>query len=398
MIFRLRNMIIIALIGVISWFGWSGYAYFFDTTTPHLVVTGLRDSGYYAGEVECVISSNKKGDVSLLLDGQPIISKFKIQKGYQEQAFKIPTFAIPNGNHLFTVEFSDITYHQNKKTIDYPFYVDNVPLQAVFVKADSELKVLQGRTLHLEFQVNKAIEHAQVHALASTFECFPESKNSLVYEVFIPITCEEKPSEYLLSVDIIDKAGNKLRLDNKFQVVMYPFKKERLHVDAEKIKKEEELGQAMKLFEDKIDHITQQSVREKLWRGAFCAPIDIQRVSCEFGTIRTTQHKGRYAHKAVDVINTPKSVVWAPQDGTVVLKERFDASGNTIVIDHGYGILSMFFHLDDFAKIDVGTKIAKGNPIGTLGKTGYATGYHLHWEMRVNNVAIDPLQWTQNTF
>lgn len=398
MVFRIRTIVIVCAVVIVSVFGLFGYSYFFDTVVPDVIVSGLRENNYYAGEVECIISSNKKGDVSLFLDGQPLITKFKINKDYQEQIFKIPTGTISNGNHQLTIEFVDTLYHQNKKVIDYPFYIDNTPLQAIFVKADTELKVLQGRTLHLEFQVNKAIECAQVHALASTFECFPESKNSFIYEAFIPIACEEKANEYLLSVEIMDKPGNKLRLDNKFQVVMYPFKKERLQVDAEKIKKEEELGLAMKLFEEKIEQIAQQSSHEKLWRGSFCSPIDIQRITCEFGTIRTTQHKGRYAHKAVDVINAPKSVVWAPQDGVIVLKERFDASGNTVVIDHGCGILSMFFHLDDFAKIDVGTKIVKGNPIGTLGKTGYTTGYHLHWEMRINNIPIDPLQWTQTTF
>ena len=87
-----------------------------------------------------------------------------------------------------------------------------------------------------------------------------------------------------------------------------------------------------------------------------------------------------------------------PQGGTIVLKERFEDAGNTVVIDHGWGVLSLFYHLEDFANITVGQKVAQGNPIGTLGKTGYATGYHLHWEMRVNNIAIDPLQWVKLTF
>lgn len=103
-------------------------------------------------------------------------------------------------------------------------------------------------------------------------------------------------------------------------------------------------------------------------------------------------------HKALDVINLPKSVVWATQDGVVALKERYDVSGNTVVIDHGHGILSLFYHLDDFADLEVGQKIAQGKPVGTLGKTGYATGYHLHWEMRVRNNPVDPMQWTQETF
>jgi murein DD-endopeptidase MepM/ murein hydrolase activator NlpD len=98
------------------------------------------------------------------------------------------------------------------------------------------------------------------------------------------------------------------------------------------------------------------------------------------------------------VLSAPKSVIWSTQDGVVVLKERFEDAGNTIIVDHGHGLLSLFYHLDDFANIEVGQKIAQGNPIGFLGKTGYATGYHLHWEMRMNNTAIDPMQWTKSNF
>ena len=237
-----------------------------------------------------------------------------------------------------------------------------------------------------------------MYALSHSYKCFPESKGSHIYECYIPIACEEQQNEYLLSVDVTDKVDNVVHLDHKFQVVMYPFKKQALRVDQEKVKREQEEGPSEKEFESLIERVTFDSPQEKLWRGSFCAPTDIQRVSCEFGTIRTTQHKGRYAHKALDVLNAPKSVVWAPQDGIVVVKDRFAASGNTVVVDHGRGILSMVFHLDDFSDIEVGDKVAQGNPLGTLGKTGYATGYHLHWEMRVDNVPIDPMEWTKTTF
>ena len=130
----------------------------------------------------------------------------------------------------------------------------------------------------------------------------------------------------------------------------------------------------------------------------FYAPTDIKAVTTDFGTVRTTQHRGLYAHKAVDVTNTPRSVVWSTQDGIVVLKDRFAHSGNTVAVDHGYGIVSLFFHLDNFANINAGDKIKRGNPVGTLGMTGHATGYHLHWEMRVNNIAVDPLQWIKPGF
>ena len=58
----------------------------------------------------------------------------------------------------------------------------------------------------------------------------------------------------------------------------------------------------------------------------------------------------------------------------------------------------MYFHLEDFANIEVGDNVQKGNPVGKLGKTGYASGYHLHWELRVNNIPVDPMQWINSTF
>ena len=70
-------------------------------------------------------------------------------------------------------------------------------------------------------------------------------------------------------------------------------------------------------------------------------------------------------------------------------------SGNTVVLEHGMGVHSHYYHLNDFAEIEVGDVIGKGVKIGRMGKTGYATGYHLHWEVRIDNVAVDPLEWTE---
>jgi murein DD-endopeptidase MepM/ murein hydrolase activator NlpD len=232
-------------------------------------------------------------------------------------------------------------------------------------------------------------------ALSHTFDCYPEAKNSTIYECYVPIECEEKANEYLFSIDIEDKVGNTLRLDNKFQIVAYPFKRETINIAQNKVKEEKELGKPERELEETLAQLWQDSPAEKLWRGNFCPPIEIQRITCEYGTIRTTQHKGRYVHKAVDVVNMPRSAIWAPQDGVVVLKDRFAASGNTVVLDHGHGILSLFYHLSDFADIEVGQKIAQGNKLGNTGKTGHATGDHLHWEMRINNIPIDPLQWVK---
>lgn len=385
---------LIALL-VLSWIGWQSYVYFFDTIPASVTINGVGENCYHAGEVKCSIFSDKTGDATLWLDGQPLAQTIRIKKNQEGPPFAIPTKTLSNGKHALKLEFTDTTFNRNKVAMNREFYVDNMPLQALFVKTGAPHKVFQGRTLHVQFQANKELRSAYINALSRSFECFPETKGSKIYECFIPIECEEQPNEYIFSLHIEDKVNNVMHLDNKFQVVMYPFKKEVITVTADKVQEEKALGRDGKSLEDEIVHLSDQSPREKLWRGTFCAPIDIKRITCDYGTVRTTQHKGRYAHKALDVVNMPKSVVWAPQDGIVVLKDRFAPSGNTVIIDHGLGILSLFYHLDSFADIEVGQKIAQGNPLGNTGKTGFATGDHLHWEMRINNTPVDPMQWVK---
>lgn len=399
--FRISHFLIITGLIVVSFAGWKSYHYFFDNHTPDLTLIGIESNHYYADDIHCSLVAHdtyKISDISIWLDGKQLINKFKINATTCEHPFFIATRTLSNGIHTLKAEAINATYHKNKTVLEVPFFVDNIPLQAALIRPESDYKVFQGRTLHIQFQVNKEIKSAVVHALSNNYHAFQEAKNSPIYECFIPITCEEIPNEYLLTVDILDHVGNTLILEAKFQVVAFQFKKQTLHVDSEKVQEEKDAGIAAAQLEADLERLLQQSPQQKLWQGVFYPPIDIKGISTDYGTVRTTQERGRYAHKAVDVLNTPKSVVWATQDGIVIIKNRYGHSGNTIVIDHGYGIVSLFFHLDTFADLNVGDKIKRGNPIGTLGKTGYASGYHLHWEMRINNIPVDPLQWIKPNF
>ncbi len=401
MSFKMNSLLFILLCGVIGFFSWRGYHYFLDVHKPALVFHGIEPDTYCAQEVQCRLEGSdpyKVADISVWLDGKLLVHKFKINAGHFEYPFSVETTSLQNGFHMIKAEAINATYHAQKACIEYGFYVDNSPLQAAMVRSEADYKVLQGRTLHVQFQVNKEIKSVMVRALSHNYDCFQEAKNSPIYECFIPILCEEIPNEYPLSVEITDHVGNVLVLDSKFQILPFQFKKQMLRIDAAKVQEEKEAGLAAQELEHELEKLTEQSPHKKLWHGVFYPPIDITAVSTEYGTIRTTQERGRYAHKAVDILNMPKSVVWATQDGVVVLKNRYAFSGNTVVIDHGYGILSLFFHLDSFADINVGDFIKRGNPIGTLGKTGYASGYHLHWEMRINNIPVDPMQWIKPTF
>jgi len=397
------GLYIIALAGA-SWVGFTTYGYFFSTSGPQLHITGIEHDGCYAGETHCAVQGNDEYKVALLslsLDGKPLVQNFKINKKAFTYEFALPTTTLSHGKHVLEVTAHNGTYYKTPTRQEIAFNVDNIPLQAAFIKGDVDAKVFQGRTLHVQLQANKELAHAQAKTLSKSYSCFAESPNLLIYECFIPIECDQTPNEYPLTFELRDRVGNSYALETKFQVVAFPFKKQSLRFDAEKVKAEADAGLTEKQFDTDMQEVNARSEQHKLWHGVFSTPTEIKeprQITTEYGVIRTTQERGLRQHKALDIYNTPRSVVWAPQDGVIVLKNRYAHSGNTIVIDHGYNILTLLFHLDSFAPIEVGDKIRRGSPVGYIGKTGLATGYHLHWEMWINTVAVDPLQWTKQDF
>ena len=395
-----KALLVLSLMAV-GYYSWRLYHYVFDTHAPTVFVRGVEEDGWYSDEVQCYLEGSdnyKVVSISAFLDDKPLVNSYAISSKHFSYPFTIATQQLSKGRHTLTIEATNGIYNAQTSKRTIPFNVDNMVLQAAIIKPENEQKIFQGRTLHVQVQVNKEVGSVMAYTISDKFSCFKEAENSPIYECFIPIDCEEKPNEYLLTIEVTDKVGNAVTLEQKFQIVAFPFKRQRLNVPPEKVEAECKAGLSAKKLDEDIERLTQESPQKKLWQGAFVTPIEIVRVTTEFGVIRTTQERGRYMHKAVDIINTPKSVVWATQDGKVVLKDRYEFSGNTIVIDHGYGILTLYYHLDSFADLEVGDTIKRGNPIGTIGKTGYADGYHLHWEMRVNNVAVDPLQWVKPHF
>ncbi|MEX0940307.1 MAG: M23 family metallopeptidase [Candidatus Babeliales bacterium] len=399
---KIKGILYLIVFFIISYSCVSGYHYFFGTAQPTIKMEGIARDQYYGNEIPCKIYINdsyKIAEISAWLDDKPLFNKNKINTKICEYPFTISTVSLKDGQHTLKIQAENGLYNRKKTTQEVSFFVDNKLLHAAVIKNEPSYKVNQGRTLRVKLQVNKPIKQAFVEVFNKSYQCFPESKNSSIYDCFMPVMCEEKPGDYVIHIQISDLVGNTVKLDEKLQVAQFPFKRQNLKVDPEKVKKEKEIGLSDDQLEKELEVLAQKSPFEKLWNGIFYAPTEIKAISTEYGTIRVTQEKGRYMHKALDIVNAPKSIIWAPQDGRVVIKERYALSGNTVVIDHGCGILSLFYHLDDFAEnLKVGMNVKQGNPLGTLGKTGYASGYHLHWEMRIHNIAVDPQQWIDQYF
>lgn len=395
-----RYALLALIVMLVGYFSYSTYLYIFDDTQPEVSVIGLEDGQCYAGNVVCNLkgsSSYKVGKLSVWLDDKPVCKDVKINKSSFDYPLNFSAEQLENGQHQLKAEVIDATKQKNKTTLCKDFSSDQLGLQAALVSTPLDHKVQQGRCLHVQFQVNKPMISATVNALSSKYPCFAKNKNSLVFEGFVPLECDQVAQEYPFSIDIKDGVGNKVLLEDKFQVVPVTFQRKILHVPGNKLKSELEFTSLQeKDLEEALEKFSKKSIKEKLWSGPFDVPILSTGTVTDFGVIRTSQDRGRTVHKALDLVAAPKSVVWASGNGIVVLKDRFTHSGNTVVLDHGHGVLSLYFHLHDFTdNLEIGQRVKRGNPLGRMGMTGFANGQHLHWEMRVNNVAVDPMQWTQ---
>ena len=136
---------------------------------------------------------------------------------------------------------------------------------------------------------------------------------------------------------------------------------------------------------------------QRHWQGTLALPA-ASAMNAVFGTLRSYNGSGydRY-HTGVDFAGAPGTSVLAAAPGLVARVEQLQIRGNTTIIDHGWGLYTVYAHQRD-TLVQPGSIVSAGQVIGTIGSTGRSTGPHLHWELWLNGVNVDPLQWTRQVF
>jgi murein DD-endopeptidase MepM/ murein hydrolase activator NlpD len=129
---------------------------------------------------------------------------------------------------------------------------------------------------------------------------------------------------------------------------------------------------------------------EPLWRGSFERPVQGKVIS-PFGLRRLLNGKPRSSHSGLDLRAPLGGPVAASAGGVVILTGEHFFSGRSVYIDHGMGIVTMYFHLSEI-KVESGEVVEAGQIIGLAGSTGRSTGPHLHWGVRVHQCMVDPLE------
>ena len=152
-----------------------------------------------------------------------------------------------------------------------------------------------------------------------------------------------------------------------------------------------------------IRELISQATPERYWEGAFKSPgYYPDCYNSRYGNRRVYETEDRTLsipgfHSGVDLCGGAGLPIYAPAPGVIVFASQLDVRGNATIIDHGWGVYSGFWHQSEIL-VQVGQKVETGDIIGKIGGTGRVTGPHLHWEIWVNGVQVNPLEWLLESF
>lgn len=134
-----------------------------------------------------------------------------------------------------------------------------------------------------------------------------------------------------------------------------------------------------------------------LWSEPFLMPITGRETS-GFADARRYVAGGRVSyHNGLDIAAPQGTPVAVANDGVVVVAGQYPVKGGWVMVDHGFGVFSHYFHMSRI-DVQVGQEVSRGEVIGAVGSTGLATGPHLHWEVRVGLAPTNPLEWVDRAW
>ncbi|HET9304711.1 MAG TPA: M23 family metallopeptidase [Candidatus Sulfotelmatobacter sp.] len=210
------------------------------------------------------------------------------------------------------------------------------------------------------------------------------------------VTFETNPGKYTLDLTGERAAGKTpLNFKRTFLVARAQYPKIKVELAVEKKftepnpEQQAQIAEGVKVKEDYLNRVTP----DREWDGNFAAPVDAA-TSDVYGSQRIFNGVAQRPHWGLDYRVHTGTPVAAMNSGTVLLARFLYFEGNCVVIDHGQGLLTLYFHLSEL-KVKEGDSVQRGQQIGLSGGTGRATGPHLHVAVRWQGTYLDPARLLQ---
>lgn len=263
----------------------------------------------------------------------------------------------------------------------------------VMLKASAGM-VTQGSLVLTEVLGPKTLPQFSSEWDGHEMPLWQENPTSGTLHGLLGIDLEKAPGTYEWKVSWLGAGGDAEVCSVTITVRAGKFPTERLKVDPQFVQPNPEQEKQAEEDQKKMRAVYDTVTPERLWQGKFRLPLKNVTSGGNFGRRRILNGEPRSPHAGVDFPAAAGTAVFASQSGRVVLAEGLYYSGNTVVVDHGYGIYTMYAHLSRIG-VQAGQMVKMGEELGKVGATGRVTGPHLHWGLTINHARVNAMQIAQ---
>ncbi len=209
------------------------------------------------------------------------------------------------------------------------------------------------------------------------------------YAALFGIDLDTKPGNHVWRVGVVEPGREPRSAQGIVRILRRDFHVERLTVPNTMVDLDPETERRAVAEGKQLATLYRTITPERIWRGKFTAPVGTTKAGTGFGARRIINGQPRSPHSGNDYSAPKGTPVIAVNAGKVALVGEFFFPGRLVILDHGIGLYTAYFHLDTIAVAE-GERVERGQTLGTVGATGRATGPHLHFGAQVAGARIDP--------
>lgn len=316
---------------------------------------------------------------------------------------------LADGQILLRIEARDYSWAGNRSQLQVPLTIDT---HGPRISVETGLTyVRRGGTELAVYRLDEDVAEHGVRLDGQLFRGFRHPRDPSRRIAFYAFPPETRP-EQVLSVYASDRAGNETTTPLATSIIERSFPRDRISLSESFMRRkvgellggepDDLLAAFLQINGDmrvkdaeRILEISEHTSAEQLWRGPFLQ-LPGSNVGARFAEFRDYEYQGQVVdhqiHMGYDLASTARASVPAANDGVVTFAGDLGIYGNTVILDHGLSLLSLYGHLSEIA-VEQGQAVARGERIGATGQTGLAGGDHLHYAMMVGGIFVDPLEW-----
>jgi murein DD-endopeptidase MepM/ murein hydrolase activator NlpD len=261
------------------------------------------------------------------------------------------------------------------------------PLRAqAKVSVKTSARSLQpGEIVVLTMITPAPIDSLQVRAFNR--DVTPLRKSPTEWQAVVGIDLATTPGRY--GISIVMGPLEQDRFTHRVTIAPKSFRTRTLKVDPSFVNPPADAEARIAADAERLLRLWTSSAESPLWSGPFIRPV-ADPANSAFGTRSIYNGQPRSPHSGADFSSAAGTPVKSPNAGRIVLADDLYFTGNTVVIDHGAGLFSLFAHLRSI-NVRESDMVTIGAVVGEVGATGRVTGAHLHWAVRANDARVDPL-------